>query len=316
MARRASRVLALAVGLLWRPWPRAGRGPAGQRSVRGVDLVNVGVTVTRSEGRRSSPTHAGRFRDPRGRPAADGALLRGRRRRAGARRTAPGGDAGRQREHGRGHRLHPDRRDQVPEHPRPRPSTSRSSTSTPRCASRATARRVRAAGRADPAAEGRAADTALYDAHRRLSRRRGRPGRAARSCCSTPTAATPAARIALQRAADAAQGLRRHRSTRSACSSTRLPVGKHEQRDRSCGRSPKRPAARRSSRRRVKELDAVYDQVVAEIRAQYTLGYLSTNRRADGRGARSRSSVHRPDREGPPRRGRARATSRRLRRRS
>jgi VWFA-related protein len=32
----------------------------------------------------------------------------------------------------------------------------------------------------------------------------------------------------------------------------------------------------------VKELDAVYDKVVAEIRAQYTLGYLSTNPKTDG----------------------------------
>jgi Ca-activated chloride channel homolog len=32
----------------------------------------------------------------------------------------------------------------------------------------------------------------------------------------------------------------------------------------------------------VKELDSVYEKVVAEIRAQYTLGYLSTNPRTDG----------------------------------
>jgi Ca-activated chloride channel homolog len=32
----------------------------------------------------------------------------------------------------------------------------------------------------------------------------------------------------------------------------------------------------------VKELDAVYDKVVAQIRAQYTVGYLSTNEKADG----------------------------------
>jgi VWFA-related protein len=32
----------------------------------------------------------------------------------------------------------------------------------------------------------------------------------------------------------------------------------------------------------VKELDVVYEKVVAEIRAQYTLGYLSTNEKADG----------------------------------
>jgi Ca-activated chloride channel family protein len=32
----------------------------------------------------------------------------------------------------------------------------------------------------------------------------------------------------------------------------------------------------------VRDLDGVYDKVVAEIRAQYTLGYLSTNEKADG----------------------------------
>ena len=32
----------------------------------------------------------------------------------------------------------------------------------------------------------------------------------------------------------------------------------------------------------VKELDKVYDRVLAEIRAQYTLGFLSTNEKADG----------------------------------
>src|SRR5947207_5101485 len=32
----------------------------------------------------------------------------------------------------------------------------------------------------------------------------------------------------------------------------------------------------------VKELDHVYDKVLAEIRAQYTVGYLSTNETADG----------------------------------
>ena len=58
-------------------------------------------------------------------------------------RDAPRPAARRQREHGRGHRVHADRRDQVPEHADRRASTSRSSTSTPRCASRVTAERVR-----------------------------------------------------------------------------------------------------------------------------------------------------------------------------
>jgi Ca-activated chloride channel family protein len=33
---------------------------------------------------------------------------------------------------------------------------------------------------------------------------------------------------------------------------------------------------------RVKELDRIYDQVLGEVRAQYTLGYLSTNEKTDG----------------------------------
>ena len=32
----------------------------------------------------------------------------------------------------------------------------------------------------------------------------------------------------------------------------------------------------------VKELDGIYDKVLAEVRAQYTLGYVSTNAKADG----------------------------------
>jgi VWFA-related protein len=32
----------------------------------------------------------------------------------------------------------------------------------------------------------------------------------------------------------------------------------------------------------VKNLDSVYERILAEIRAQYTLGYLSTNEKADG----------------------------------
>jgi Ca-activated chloride channel family protein len=32
----------------------------------------------------------------------------------------------------------------------------------------------------------------------------------------------------------------------------------------------------------VKELDGVYEKVVAQIRAQYTIGYLSTNEKTDG----------------------------------
>ena len=45
----------------------------------------------------------------------------------------------------------------------------------------------------------------------------------------------------------------------------------------------------------VKQLDAVYAQVAAEIRAQYTLGYVSTNDRADGSWRRVEIRVKRPD---------------------
>ena len=45
----------------------------------------------------------------------------------------------------------------------------------------------------------------------------------------------------------------------------------------------------------IKELDAVYDKVVAEIRAQYTLGYLSTNERTDGAWRKVEIKVARKD---------------------
>ena len=45
----------------------------------------------------------------------------------------------------------------------------------------------------------------------------------------------------------------------------------------------------------VKQLDAVYAQVVAEIRAQYTLGYVSTNDRADGSWRKIEIRLKRPD---------------------
>jgi hypothetical protein len=32
----------------------------------------------------------------------------------------------------------------------------------------------------------------------------------------------------------------------------------------------------------VKELDSVYEKVIAQIRAQYTVGYVSTNEKTDG----------------------------------
>ncbi len=45
----------------------------------------------------------------------------------------------------------------------------------------------------------------------------------------------------------------------------------------------------------VKELDAVYAQVVAEIRAQYTIGYLSANEKADGSWRKVEIKVARKD---------------------
>jgi Ca-activated chloride channel homolog len=45
----------------------------------------------------------------------------------------------------------------------------------------------------------------------------------------------------------------------------------------------------------VKELDRVYEQVVAEIRAQYTLGYLSTNPKNDGSWRKVDIRIIRPD---------------------
>ena len=45
----------------------------------------------------------------------------------------------------------------------------------------------------------------------------------------------------------------------------------------------------------VKELDAVYEKVVAQIRAQYTIGYLSTNEKADGKWRKVDVKVTRKD---------------------
>jgi Ca-activated chloride channel family protein len=45
----------------------------------------------------------------------------------------------------------------------------------------------------------------------------------------------------------------------------------------------------------VKELDKVYEQVLAEIRAQYTLGYLSSNPKTDGSWRKIDIKISRPD---------------------
>jgi VWFA-related protein len=51
----------------------------------------------------------------------------------------------------------------------------------------------------------------------------------------------------------------------------------------------------------VKELDGVYEKVVAQIRAQYTLGYLSTNEKTDGTWRRVEVKTTRKDRPRPAR---------------
>jgi len=53
----------------------------------------------------------------------------------------------------------------------------------------------------------------------------------------------------------------------------------------------------------VKELDVVYDKVVAEIRAQYTIGYLSTNEKTDGAWRKVEVKVKRKDLRVRSRRG-------------
>ena len=53
----------------------------------------------------------------------------------------------------------------------------------------------------------------------------------------------------------------------------------------------------------VKELDAVYEKVVAQIRAQYTVGYLSTNEKADGAWRKVEVKVRRTDLRVRSRRG-------------
>ena len=51
----------------------------------------------------------------------------------------------------------------------------------------------------------------------------------------------------------------------------------------------------------MKELDGVYEKVVAQIRAQYTLGYLSTNEKTDGAWRKVEVKMTRKDRPGPAR---------------
>jgi Ca-activated chloride channel homolog len=46
---------------------------------------------------------------------------------------------------------------------------------------------------------------------------------------------------------------------------------------------------------RAKDLDKIYDQVLGEVRAQYTLGYLSTNEATDGKWRKVEIKLTRPE---------------------
>jgi Ca-activated chloride channel homolog len=48
----------------------------------------------------------------------------------------------------------------------------------------------------------------------------------------------------------------------------------------------------------VKELDRIYEQVLGEVRAQYTIGYLSTNEKTDGAWRRVDVKITRADAKG------------------
>jgi VWFA-related protein len=49
---------------------------------------------------------------------------------------------------------------------------------------------------------------------------------------------------------------------------------------------------------RVGELDRIYEQVLGEVRAQYAIGYLSTNDKADGAWRKVEIKITRPDAKG------------------
>jgi von Willebrand factor type A domain. len=51
----------------------------------------------------------------------------------------------------------------------------------------------------------------------------------------------------------------------------------------------------------VKDLNRIYEQVLGEIQAQYTIGYVSTNEKADGSLAQGRDQDHLSRQQGPPR---------------
>ena len=51
----------------------------------------------------------------------------------------------------------------------------------------------------------------------------------------------------------------------------------------------------------VKDLDRIYEQVLGEVRAQYTIGYVSTNEKTDGAWRKVEIKITRPDSQGPAR---------------
>ena len=61
----------------------------------------------------------------------------------------------------------------------------------------------------------------------------------------------------------------------------------------------RQPAARRSFPPRSKDLDASYEKVLAEIKAQYQLGILSTNTAQDGSWRKVEIKVKRPGNQAP-----------------
>ena len=52
---------------------------------------------------------------------------------------------------------------------------------------------------------------------------------------------------------------------------------------------------------RVKDLDRIYEQVLGEVRAQYTIGYVSTNEKTDGAWRKVEIKITRPDAKEPAR---------------
>ena len=143
----------------------------------GVDVVSFGVTVVDKKGNYLTDLAPGRLRGLRGRPEADAQVLhslRGAGRRRRRRGAAPPGRAVRhQRQHGGGHRLRAQRRDQVPQQPE-RGARLHAGRLRHRGARRALQPGgVRAAGRADPKPQGGRLHGALRRA-RRLPRRRVR----------------------------------------------------------------------------------------------------------------------------------------------